>query len=51
LDSADLSIVTRLGYATALAQLFEFAMLKLLEVQRHDLKVPLTSGGQRSNGG
>jgi 23S rRNA G2069 N7-methylase RlmK/C1962 C5-methylase RlmI len=41
LGEPDKSILLRLGYAVARAQLFEFALLKLLEVQRHDLTQPL----------
>ena len=41
LDDHDKRVVQRLGYAIARAQLFEFAMAKLLEAQRHDLSVPL----------
>src|SRR4051812_34508280 len=41
LDNDDRTIVSHLGYATARGQLFEFAMLKLIEAQRHDLSVPL----------
>jgi len=41
LDRHDGAILSLLGYAAARSQLFEFAMLKLLEVQRHDLSVPL----------
>jgi len=41
LDDEDRDVVAHLGYALARAQLFEFGMTKLLEVQRHDLRVPL----------
>jgi hypothetical protein len=41
LDEHDETIVLLLGYAVARAQLFEHAMLKMLEAQKHDLDVPL----------
>ena len=41
LDELDRSVLERLGYAVARAQLFELALLKLLEAQRHDLEIPL----------
>lgn len=41
LDEQDCRVLTRLGYAVARAQLWEFAMLKLVETQRHDLAVPI----------
>jgi hypothetical protein len=41
LDDDDHRVLARLGYAVARAQLFELALLKLLEVQRHDLDLPL----------
>jgi hypothetical protein len=41
LDEHDETIIALLGYAVARAQLFEYAMAKLLEVQRHDPAVPL----------
>jgi hypothetical protein len=41
LDDDDRTILCQLGYATARGQLFEFAILKLIEAQRHDLSVPL----------
>jgi hypothetical protein len=41
LDEHDRTILSRLGYAVARSQLFEYAMLKVLEAQRHDLTVPL----------
>jgi hypothetical protein len=41
LDDLDLHVVEHLGYAVVRSQLFEFAMLKLLEAQQHDLAVPL----------
>lgn len=40
LDDLDRTILSRLGYAVARAQLWEFAMLKLLESQRHELEMP-----------
>jgi hypothetical protein len=41
LDEHDETILLALGYAVARAQLFEHAMLKMLEAQQHDLDVPL----------
>jgi hypothetical protein len=41
IDEQDYAILARLGYAVARAQLFEFAMLKLVEAQRHDPAEPL----------
>jgi hypothetical protein len=41
LDDHDRRVLASLGYALARAQLFELALLKLLEVQRHDLDIPL----------
>ena len=41
LDEEDYRVLARLGYAVARAQLWEFAMLKLVETQRHDSAVPL----------
>jgi hypothetical protein len=41
LDNDDRAILCQLGYALARGQLFEMAMLKLVEAQRHDLAVPL----------
>jgi hypothetical protein len=41
LDEHDWEIITRLGYAMARAQLFEFAMVKMREAQQHDLNLPL----------
>jgi hypothetical protein len=41
LDEHDYRILARIGYAVARGQLFEHAMLKLVEVQRHDTTVPL----------
>lgn len=40
LDDLDRGVLSALGYAVARGQLFEFALLKLLEVQRHDLTIP-----------
>lgn len=41
LEAHDLGVLGRLGYAVARAQLFELALLKLLEAQRHDVTAPL----------
>jgi hypothetical protein len=41
LDDRDRDVLCRLGYAMARAQLWELAMLKLIEAQRHDVTVPL----------
>jgi hypothetical protein len=41
LDEQDYRVLARLGYAVARAQLWEFAMLKLVETQRHDPNEPL----------
>ena len=41
LDEQDYRVLARFGYAVARAQLWEFAMLKLVETQRHDPDVPL----------
>ncbi len=41
LDDGDRSVLAHLGYAIARAQLFELALLKLLEAQRHDVSAPL----------
>ena len=41
LDEHDHTVITRLGYGVARAQLFEFAMVKLLEAQRQDMAIPL----------
>jgi hypothetical protein len=37
LDEDDMFIVTALGYAVARAQLLEYAMLKVIEAQTHDV--------------
>jgi hypothetical protein len=41
LSDDDHRVLAALGYAVARAQLFELALKKLLEVQQHDLNVPL----------
>jgi hypothetical protein len=41
LDDDDRAVLCQLGYALARGQLFEIAMLKLVEAQRHDLSLPL----------
>jgi hypothetical protein len=41
LDNLDKEILSALGYAVARSQLLEHSLLKLLEVQRHDLTLPL----------
>jgi hypothetical protein len=51
LDEHDHTVITRLGYAIARAQLFEFAMVKLLEAQRQDMAIRSMSVGPKSGRG
>jgi hypothetical protein len=41
LEEDDYPVLARLGYALARAQLFELALMKLLEAQRFDVDQPL----------
>jgi hypothetical protein len=40
-DAGDRRIIRRLGYAMVRAQLFEIAIVKVIEAQRHDLTTPV----------
>jgi hypothetical protein len=40
-DAGDRRIIRRLGYVMVRAQLFEIAIVKVIEAQRHDLTVPV----------